>query len=282
MAKNLTIRIEDKLKDLLEESARTNEVASVTEYIIKVLERLLLEQYDPFLFRPGPRKETERNKTFEDDRALLKELCEQADELAADDPEDARRTVFLTVPRALHIPGADLSDYRSWEMLVDDFRDALNSNIVIKRLYIDAFNPDKQWSDKEYVDLRRADEEFRQKLLVESPKERLLRERKRIPPRDQRVFFKHVSAFGVMGNPGLEADRERLNDFNVYGDLAVSFTTATSYGLPFSCILSRSAEDINYWTRRFRDLWRDAEREEEKRPGARGTTNASLAGGTNG
>ena len=70
-----------------------------------------------------------------------------------------------------------------------------------------------------------------------------------------RVCFRYATVPDVMGSAGRRSDREYLNDFNVYGSLAVSFTLETSYGLPSTCIVSDFAEDITYWTQRFNDLF---------------------------
>ena len=60
-----------------------------------------------------------------------------------------------------------------------------------------------------------------------------------------------VSAIGA---PGRGSDRELFNDYFIFGDSTVRYTTETSFGMPFRAIISRAPEDIAYWKDLF-DVW---------------------------
>ena len=178
---------------------------------------------------------------FGRDRALLARATALSQNLLADgDPVVVR----LTVPRGLNIGVAELVAFKSWEDLSSDYVTAItNSRLEIRRLHIyDApeLPPETNSAQRAYFE---SDVALEDRLLKASPQP------------DGRVHFRYTTVSAVMGYPGRRSDREYLNDFNVYGSFAVSFTLETSFGLPCACVVSAFPSDIAYWTRRFDDLF---------------------------
>lgn len=63
--------------------------------------------------------------------------------------------------------------------------------------------------------------------------------------------------------PGFGRDRSFLYPFQVFGQIAVTFTVETSYGAPYEIAESREERDITYWQERFEEMWALAEEHAE-------------------
>ena len=255
---NLNIRIDQRLKGKIEKRAAEAGL-TVTDFVTDLMRNLVEGSHNPFLYSPGPRKLVEQNQIFDEDRHLMEELQIAVDEGTVSNIDD--RTIRTTVPRALWI-GKKLEPERSrsWMNMTRNFGSILQSNIIMKRLVIDDF---PKWDDEKYRGFRSVDAEFRDDVIARA--ERGTSEAADFDPVGKRFQVEHITAQDVLGRPGDLSDREWLNDVMIYGRRAVSFTTHTSYGFPFRSVFSRLKADLDYWTRRFDEIWEMAVELREKR-----------------
>lgn len=244
----INLRIDADLKSRVSTAAESAGL-TLTEYVIQALTHLTAETHNPWAAHPynphrSPRRTVVRgDEIFDRDRDLLQSTRNHC----SHSPGPDRVVVRLTVPKGLNIGRARLNEFRAWQDLCSAYVKAIeHPRLEIRRLHIydtDAFSHDK---------LPIA---HRARLAADFALEKGLQEASGSTEPNSRVCFRYATVRDVMGFPGRRSDREYLNDFNVYGSLAVSFTLETSYGLPSACIVSDFAEDITYWTQRFDDLF---------------------------
>lgn len=229
----INLRVEADLKTLVSDRASESGL-NLTDYVVKALRSFVAGDYNPWADHPcpdGQRITVKANDIFEEDRALLKQLLEQKDDQQEDD-----QVLRLTAPVGLGISGTELSMFISFSELYDDYVKAINDGLQVKRLYIhpqriEDMTPDqlerlKDFYEKEESDLFGSEIRYATADKIISPP------------------------------PGQRSDREYLNDFNVYGSFAVSFTVETSYGIPHRCVVSKFDKDIAYWKDRFEELFK--------------------------
>ena len=251
----LNLRIDANLKQQVSDAAASAGL-TLTDYVVNALNHLTDMPYNPWAAHPcdphgSPRRRIVRaDEIFDRDRELLTRAATQSRNLPAE-----RVVVRLTVPRCLCIAHADLGGFKSWEDLSSDYVAAVkDSRLEIRRLHIYE-DPQTAESRKGYQS--RAGEQLGRDHRLE---EELLSASRQSPAFEDRVHFRYTKVSDVMGYPGRRSDREYLNDFNVYGSFAVSFTLETSFGLPYTCMVSEFPSDIDYWMRRFDDLFNRAQR----------------------
>lgn len=231
----INLRVEADLKILVSDRASESGL-NLTDYVVKALRSFAASDYKPWADHPcpdGQRIVMKANDIFDKDRALLDQLLELPK------VHDRDRDLRLTVPVGLGISGTELSTFISWSELRRDYIDAIDHGLQVKRLYI---HP--QIEDVKFDQLKEIKDFYsKEKDLLGSK------------IREENLDIRHVAVDEVMSSPGLRSDREYLNDFNVYGSFAVSFTVETSYGIPYRCIVSKFDKDISYWTGRFDELF---------------------------
>jgi hypothetical protein len=264
--KNINIRVPDELKTLVESRA-TERQQSVTEFVAECLNKsvdksVISVGLPPTIFeavnraagehgmtadtfvecilriyfqeprsvwKPTPSTYENRlslagHQVFDTGRGLVQELARRA-------KEGVPQKICATVPKALHMHmQKDLNIYSSWRSLYRHIFSAM--------------------SQSKYI--------FVQRLVIQrhdSPADEL-----KVPPElCDRFATRCVEVDKIMGDPLTESDRYYLNDFNIYGDLAVIFTDETSYGLPLTAIRSRAEQDIVFWQNCFDNLWDSAD-----------------------
>jgi len=229
----INLRVEADLKTLVSDRASESGL-NLTDYVVKALRSFAAGDYKPWADHPcpdGQRIVMKANDIFDKDRALLDQLLEL--------PKVHDRDLRLTVPVGLGISGTELSTFISWSELRRDYIGAIDRGLQVKRLYI---HP--QIEDMKFDQLKEIKDFYsKEKDLLGSK------------AREENLDIRHVAVDEVMSSPGLRSDREYLNDFNVYGSFAVSFTVETSYGIPYRCVVSKFDKDIAYWTGRFDELF---------------------------
>ena len=257
----LNLRIDANLKQQVSDAAASAGL-TLTDYVVKALNHLTDAPYNPWAAHPcdphgSPRRRIVRaDDIFDRDRELLTRAATQSLDLPTE-----RVVVRLTVPRCLSIAQADLVGFKSWEDLSSDYVAAVkNSQLQIRRLHIyETLELPLEQDGHQGADLKSQPRAGAQ-LQSDRNLETLLHEASRKSRAPDRVHFRYTTVSDVMGYPGRRSDREYLNDFNVYGSFAVNFTLETSFGLPYTCMVSEFPSDIDYWTRRFDQLFERARR----------------------
>ena len=234
----INLRVEADLKTLVSNRASESGL-NLTDYVVKALRSLVAGDYKPWAEHPcpdGQRIVMKANDIFAKDRALLKQFLEfQKDQ-----------DLLLTVPVGFGIAGTDLRMFTSWsELRSRDYVRAIDDGLKVKRLYV---HP--QLKDMTIDQLRKI------KDFYSEEKKHLLGSKSR-----KNLHIRHVTVDKAMRLPGQCSDREYLNDFNVYGSFAVSFTVETSYGIPYHCVVSKLDKDITYWRDRFEELFEHGEKD---------------------
>ena len=257
----LNLRIDATLKDRVSRAAEFANL-TLTDYVVRALSHLTDPPYSPWAGHPcdpdgSPRRGVVRgDDIFARDRELLAQATALSNE--SSDPVVVR----LTVPRCLNIGQAELVEFKSWEDLSSDYVTAITgSRLRIRRLHIYDVDDVKRlprMKDSRQSTQFESDRSLEHRLL-DALADGSLTASPQSPDADGRVHFRYTTVSAVMGYPGRRSDREYLNDFNVYGSFAVSFSLETSFGLPYACMVSEFPADVNYWTKRFDDLFNRAQ-----------------------
>lgn len=228
----LSIPMDEQLQRRLAHSAKAVGI-SVPDFVEGCLKIQLSDSTDVWRAHPDTmdlRREIVGNAIFETDQELVFEMCNRQG------VSKPRLVVRTTLPRALWVKGDSLGDtYRAWNSLYGHLRRAIedDTRLEIRRLVIDRSERSEQQVAR--------DADFSQYLTGNA---------------EGRVEVKYLTIDDIHLHSGQQSDSEYLNDFNIYDDLAVSFTTETCFGQPYRGVLSRARYDVKYWTDRFDDLWR--------------------------
>lgn len=231
----INLRVEADLKALVSDRASESGL-NLTDYVVKALRSFAAGDYKPWADHPcpdGQRIVMKANDIFDKDRALLEQFLEL--------PKVDGQILRLTVPVGLGIAGTELSTFISWSELRGDYVNAIEKGIQVNRLYVHPQRIKNMTSDQleNFKDFYSKEKNY---LLGSNVRENL--------------HIRYVTVDEIMSSPGLRSDREYLNDFNVYGSFAVSFTVETSYGIPYRCVVSKFDKDIAYWANRFDELFK--------------------------
>lgn len=256
----LNLRIDASLKERVSAAAESAGL-TVTDYVVKALSHLTDPPYSPWAGHPCDPDRPPRRSIVRGDDIFVRdrELLAHATALSNTSPADTDPVVVrLTVPRCLNIGQAELVSFKSWEDLSSDYVKAITgSRLEIRRLHIYDANQVPPAHGRQFAQYE--SDMSLEDVLLSSLDDDTLTASAGSRNSGGRVDFRYTTVSEVMGYPGRRSDREYLNDFNVYGSFAVSFSLETSFGLPYACMISEFPADVDYWTKRFDDLFSRAQ-----------------------
>ena len=246
----INLRVDSDLKENILRAA-TAAGMNLTDYIAEALSCFTRQPYEPWAHQmcmtSGSRVIIKGGDIFDYDSRLLLQACDEARllEKATGAVTDERVVLRQTVPRCLSMAEISLGKFVSWWGLRSDYLAAISR---YPRLQVNRLHIYDTLSDRIENDLCE-DRMFEELALIALGNGNA----DNVEPR--RVNFRYAAVSDILGSHGHRADREYLNDFNVYGSFAVSFTVGTSYGVTNTGIKSELKPDIDYWTRKFDNIF---------------------------
>jgi hypothetical protein len=239
------IRTPSTLKEEFDRLAQ-KEGKKLSPFLLDALKKSLLGQNEndptengPWLYRRGLQA-LAHDQVAATHREFVNKLTDAIHERADNKAGNERSEIVFTLPRALAVGLGTERSVQTIKPLGAALTKALDTpDVTIRAAFIDQVYTTPEQLELRHK-LRGLDREFYYTLLGAG--------RERVTP-------KFLTLDDVVPSPFPQSDRVRLNQFVVFGDIAVVFTAETSCGLPFRFFSSTASSDIGFWREQFEEIW---------------------------